>query len=82
MSYEKSTLRAELQECNTRIDKRLGHIMSVKTYKIIKASTQLVGAAGGVYAMTLGADPMFAMMLITFVIAGPETIDYILSIES
>jgi hypothetical protein len=53
--------------------------MTLRTYKLIKASTQMLGAAGGIYAMSLGADPLTAFALVAFIISGPEALDYVLS---
>lgn len=73
------SLRDELQDCNDRLDhwlkRSLG--MSLRTYKIIKAATQLVGAAAGIYAMSKGAPPLAAFGMITTIIAGPETLEYL-----
>ena len=80
MSTTRSTLGDELHECNERIDAKLSKIgMSVKTFKLIKALTQLLGAGIGFYAMTQGADPLITYSLVAFVIGGPEAIDYLLS---
>lgn len=80
MSIQKHTLRAEMQECNRRIDQKLQpYGMSFQTYKVIKALTLLVGAASGVYAMSLGADPLIAFALIALIISGPEAFEYALS---
>jgi hypothetical protein len=46
-------------------------------YKIIKGLTQLAGAGAGIYAMSLGADPLTAFMLIAFIIGGPEMFEYV-----
>jgi hypothetical protein len=51
--------------------------MSLVTYKIIKALTQLVGAAAGIFAMSKGAPPLAAFAMITAIIAGPETLEYL-----
>lgn len=78
----KQSLRQELHGCNERLDKRLQKYgMSVKTFKIIKAITQLVGILGGIYAMHLGADPLASFGLIAFVWGGPEALDYVLSMQ-
>jgi hypothetical protein len=54
--------------------------MSLRTYKIIKALTQLIGAAAGIFAMSKGAPPLAAFTMITAIIAGPETLEYLIEI--
>lgn len=53
--------------------------MTLKLFKIIKAFTQLIGAASGVYAMHLGADPLTAFALVAFIISGPEALEYVIN---
>lgn len=74
-------LSAEIAEYNQRLAERLSDRVgiSLQTYKVIKALTQLVGAAAGVYAMQQGADPMTAFALIAFIIGGPELFEYVLT---
>ena len=73
--------RDEITECNHRLDSvlrtRVG--ITVRTYKVIKALTQLVGSSAVVYGMTLGADPGFAILLLTVIISGPEAFEAILT---
>ena len=73
-------LGEEIHTYNRRLDHRLRsrYGMSLRIYKIIKAITQLVGVVAGVYAMTLGADPMTALAMIALIYAGPEVIEHIL----
>ena len=75
------TLRDELASYNQHVDavlrERLG--MSFKTFKAIKASTQLVGGLAGIYAMHLGAPPMNALILTTAMIVGPEGLEVVLN---
>ncbi|WP_459191840.1 hypothetical protein [Halosimplex sp. J119] len=52
--------------------------MSFRTFKILKATTQLVGMIGGVYAMALGADPELALGMMTVMWGGPELIEVVL----
>lgn len=52
--------------------------MSIRTFKVIKATTQLVGMIGGVYAMVLGIDPGVAFAIMAFLWGGPETIEIVL----
>ena len=52
--------------------------MSFRTFKVLKATTQLVGMIGGVYAMVLGADPEFALGMMTAMWGGPELIEVVL----
>jgi hypothetical protein len=81
MAYYDRTLTRQIRDHNRRLDNclqsRAG--ITLSTYKIIKNSTQLAGAAAGIYAMYLGADPMFAFMLIALIITGPEGLEYALT---
>jgi len=56
--------------------------MSFRTYKIIKAITQLVAVGAGVYAMHLGAPPLNAFALIAVILSGPEVAEYLLMQET
>lgn len=49
--------------------------MTVKTYKLIKAVTQLVTIGAGMYAMSLGADPMTTFILMAAIVTGPEGLE-------
>jgi predicted branched-subunit amino acid permease len=73
-------LPAELHQYNHTLDAALRHFfgMSVRSFKIIKAVTQLIGVVAGVYAMTLGADPTTALLIIAFIYAGPEVAEHVL----
>ena len=51
--------------------------MTLKTFKTIKALTQLVGAGAGIYAMSLDAPPLAAFALIAIIISGPEALEYL-----
>jgi hypothetical protein len=81
MSTPNRSLKQELHEYNTGLDgclrSRFG--MSLRVFKVVKASTQLVGAGAGVYAMSLGADPMTAFALIAFIVSGPEALEYLIN---
>jgi hypothetical protein len=74
-------LSAELSEHNEHIDNycqsRWG--VTVQAYKLTKAITQFSGAAAGIYAMSLGADPLTAFVLIAMILAGPEAFEFIIS---
>jgi hypothetical protein len=75
-----TNLREEIQTGNRNIEQRIGQLgMSLRTYKLIKAITQLVGAGAGIYAMSLGADPLTAFALVAFIVSGPEALDFMLS---
>lgn len=50
--------------------------MSFRVYKTVKALTQLVGAAGGIFAMHLGADPLLAFSGVVAMVLGPEGFEY------
>ncbi|MDL0133573.1 hypothetical protein [Halobacterium salinarum] len=52
--------------------------MSLKTFKLIKASTQFLGAAAGIYAMQLGADPLLALAMTTGMVLGPEWLEQLI----
>jgi len=41
----------------------------------------MVGAASGIYAMSLGADPLTAFALIALIISGPEAFEYVITNE-
>lgn len=75
------SLREELQDCNERLDRKLRASigMTIKTYKTVKALTQLVGAAAGIYAMSLGAPPLAAFTIIAVIVSGPETLEYLIN---
>lgn len=75
------TLNSELQAYNKTLDSYCqSHWgISVRLYKILKALTQMGGAAAGVYAMSLGADPTVAFGLIAFIIGGPEAFEYLVT---
>ena len=53
--------------------------MTLKTFKTIKATTQLVGAAAGIYAMHQGADPMTTFALVAIIISSPEALEYLIN---
>lgn len=77
------SLRDELASYNHNLSaclkERAG--MSLKTFKTIKALTQLIGAGAGAYAMSKGAPPGFMMVCITAVVSGPEILEYLLEQE-
>ena len=52
--------------------------MSLLTYKVIKALNQLAGVVAGIYAMSLGADPLTSLAIIGGIYAGPEAVEAIL----
>lgn len=74
MSTESRSLRTQLCHERSCLDRalraRIG--ISVRTYKALKLLTQLVGAGAGIYAMSLGADPMTSFALIAAILMGPE----------
>jgi len=75
------TLNSELRVYNQTLDSycRTHWGIGVRLYKILKAVTQMAGAASGVYAMSLGADPTVAFGLIAFIIGGPEAFEYLVT---
>lgn len=80
MASRKPTLRTELVQYNNSLDAclRSQYGMTLKLFKLVKALTQLVGAAAGVYAMSLGAPPLAALAMMTVMIAGPEGLEYLI----
>jgi hypothetical protein len=74
------TLSADLRRYNDSLDDCLSrrYHMSLRTFKFIKAMTQLVGAAAGVYAMSLGAPPLAALALISVMVSGPEVMEQLI----
>lgn len=83
MAAQKSreTLHDELERYNAALDSRLRgrYGMSLKTFKIIKAVTQLMGAAAGIYAMSLEAPPLAALAMVTIMVSGPEAMEYFIN---
>lgn len=80
MSTQKPTLKDELVAYNDHLDSCLRRFgMTLRVFKTVKAMTQLVGAAAGVYAMALGADPLTAFALIAFIVSGPEALEYLIN---
>jgi hypothetical protein len=53
--------------------------MTLKAFKVIKAVTQLVGAAAGIYAMSLGAPPLATFAMMVLIISGPEAMEYLIN---
>jgi predicted branched-subunit amino acid permease len=80
MATTNRPLHEEIRQHNSALDRilRARYGMSFRTFKVIKAITQLVGVVAGVYAMSLGADPMTALALIALIYAGPEAAEIIL----
>ena len=67
------SLRDELCSYNSHLERRLRRWhMSLRIFKIVKSFTQLIGAASGIYAMHLGADPLTTFALVAFIVSGPE----------
>lgn len=78
MATKNPPLKRELAEYNDRLDHclRSRYGMTLRVFKAIKLTTQLVGAAGGIYAMSLGAPPLAALAMMTVIISGPEALEY------
>lgn len=74
-------LTDQIRDCNARLDEALRQRVGIclETYKLIKNTTQLVGAIGVIFAIYEGADPMTAAFLIAVIISGPEAIEYVLT---
>jgi hypothetical protein len=81
MSTTRPSLREELDEYNAHLDHclRSHYGMTLKTFKSIKALTQLAGALAGAYALYLGADPLLTILLITTMVSGPEALEAIIN---
>lgn len=75
------SLHDELHQYNRRCDSwlRSRYGMSFRTFKVVKATTQLIGVVAGIYAMTLGADPLAALGIIALIYTGPEAAEYLIS---
>lgn len=80
MATNHRSLQEEIREHNSRLDRvlRARFNMSFRTFKVIKALTQLVGVVAGVYAMSLGADPLTSLAIIGLIYAGPEAAEVVL----
>jgi len=52
--------------------------MTLRLFKVIKGLAQLTGAGAGIYAMSLGADPMTTFALVAIIISGPEALEYLI----
>ena len=82
MSTTRPTLTQELVEYNDHLDRCLRRTlgMSIKTWKTIKATTQLVGVLGVLWLTTLPGelDPQLAALLITIILGGAEAIEIII----
>jgi hypothetical protein len=81
MSTTRPSLKKELEEYNSNLDRCLRSRFGVtlKTFKTIKAAAQLAGAAAGIYAMHLGADPMTSFALVAIILSGPEALEYLIN---
>ncbi|SEQ31328.1 hypothetical protein [Natrinema salaciae] len=73
------TTRESIRKCNEAVSRRFHVTLAV--YKTIKATTQLLGVAGGVYAIQQGADPMTALTIIGAILVGPEILEYTIANE-
>lgn len=62
-----------LSNCNRCVASRLG--MTVRTYKIIKALTQLLAVAAGIYAISQGADATLVFVGVAGIVSGPELVE-------
>jgi len=80
-TQKRDSLHDELQRYNAALDSRLKgrYGMSLKTFKLIKAATQLTGAAAGIYAMSLEAPPLAALAMVTLMVTGPEAMEYFIN---
>lgn len=80
-THPRTNLGQELRDYNHQLERILNQKWGIclRTYKIIKALTQMLGAAAGIFAMYLGADPMTAFTIIAVIISGPEVAEQILT---
>lgn len=70
-------MASEIRRCNETAARSLN--MTVRTYKTIKAVTQLLAVAAGFYAMSLGAPAFATFALVALIVSGPEAFEAILS---
>lgn len=80
MAATNPSLSDELRSRNDCADRTLRRWtgMSFRLFKVIKATTQLVGMIAGIYAMILGADPITALMIMAAIWGGPEAVEVLL----
>jgi hypothetical protein len=76
-------LRKELRAYNTRLDAMLRsrYGMTLRTFKLVKAVTQLAGVGAAIYAMTLGAPPLGALAMATIMVSGSEVLEILIEGE-
>lgn len=81
MATNHPSLKQELDEYNASLDHslRTRFGMTVKTFRLIKATTQLVGAGAGIYAMSLGAPPLATFAMMAVIISGPEVMEHLIN---
>jgi hypothetical protein len=73
--YRPETNREAISRCQLTASGRFN--VSLRVYKTIKATTQLIAVASGVFAIHQGADPMTVFALIAAIVTGPEMMEYI-----
>jgi len=80
MATRESTLRDEICEYNNHLDESLRsrYGMSFRTFKVVKALTQLAGVGAAMYAMTLGSPPLAALAMATIMVSGPEVLEILI----
>ncbi|ELZ35362.1 hypothetical protein [Halorubrum tebenquichense] len=76
-----SGLRQDVRRYNAALDARLQHRwgISVKLWKVLRATTDLVAVMLAGYAMWLGADPGVALLVIAAVVVGVEAVEVIVA---
>lgn len=81
MSTTNPSLKQELAQYNDDLDRCLRgrYGMTLKAFKAIKATTQLVGAGAGIYAMSKGAPPLATFAMMTVIISGPEALEFLIN---
>lgn len=84
MSITHPSFSRDLKEYNQRLDHclRENYGMTFRTWKTIKALTQLAGTGAAIYAMSLGADPMTSLVLATVMVSGPEVLEYVIQTDT
>lgn len=77
----KQTLIESIAKRNHDLDctlkRRFG--VGLKTYKTIKAVTQLASVATGFYAISQGADPTTTYALVAAILVGPEAVETVIT---
>lgn len=83
MSTHKPSFTDEIAQCNHQLDCLLRErfSVSVRVYRTIKALTQLLAVAAGIFAITEGADATTTFLVIGTIVVGPEAIETVITNE-